>query len=172
MTRYSEVQEMQYKLLQKELRSTEATLGIRQKILESSLGHNPHHTAAITLVFEGLALSAQDALISFSTAITTRPIPGSYGLPGFEPFHGKDPTNSNLTLSYQSISFMPQYLSLSHEVGPLKCWIPFGLKYGIAGDQGPPLLWDAHPTSVKNTLLCSKVLLPLVYLLLVVYLVL
>jgi len=119
---------MQYQLLQKELGSTETILGIRQKILESSLGHNPHHIAAITLVFEGLVLYSQSVPASFSTATPARPKPGSHGLPDFIPYHEKDETNSNLTLAYQSISCMPQYQSLSHEVRSLKYCAVFRTK--------------------------------------------
>jgi len=140
---------MQHRLLQDELRSAEATLCIRQKIFESSLGHDPHHTAAITLVFEGLALSAWNPPIPFSTATAIVSKQGSHGLPDFAPHHGRAPDCYNM-LTFQSISFMPQYQLLSHEVRSLKYSVFFGLKCSITGDQSPPLLWNAHPACIRN----------------------
>ena len=104
---------MQYKLLQKELRSAETISDIRQKIFESSSGQDPHCTRAIALVFEGLALSAQNALIPLS--VTTCPYPTT----DFAPFCGEDPTRPHVTAAYQSISCMPCYRSLSFEVRSL-----------------------------------------------------
>ena len=61
---------MQCKLLQNELKSTKSTSGIRQKIMESSLGQGPHHATAIALVFEGLVCT-ESVPSSFSVAATT-----------------------------------------------------------------------------------------------------
>lgn len=146
--RNREILELQYRLLQQELKCTETTSGVRQKILESSLGQYPHHTAAITLAFEGIA-PAENISLPFSIATTTlKSNKGGHSLPAFAPHNESDPTNSRLILSYQSISCMPYYHQLSFEVRFLKYCSLFGLKYGIVGDWSPPLLWNAHPTLV------------------------
>ena len=125
---------MQYELLQKELRSAEATLGIRQKILESSLGHDPHRTAAIALVFEALAPLVWNPPISFSTVAAIGSKPGSHGLPDFTPYCERESGQWSHVLAFQSISCMPQYQLLSHEVRSLKCCVVCELKCSIIGN--------------------------------------
>jgi len=145
---------MQYKLLQKELRSTETTSDIRQKIFESSPGQDPHHTTAITLVFEGLTLSAQNALIPFS--VTTP----AYPTTKFAPFHGGDPAHPNVTVAYQSISCMPCYHSLSFEVRSLEYYAIFGLKY-LVRSFGLTVATECPPNLHQKTPLPTRVLQPL-----------
>lgn len=133
--RHREIQEMEHQLLQQELKCTKTTLGIRQKILESSLGQYPHHATAIALVFEGLGFT-ENVPSSFPIATTARSNPGSYDPPKFAPFNEQDPSNSHLILTYQSISCMLQYRSLSFEVRSLKFYIVFGLNCNIIGASG------------------------------------
>jgi len=141
---------MQYKLLQEELKSTKSTSEIRQKIMESSLGQDPHCAAAITLVFEGLVCT-ESVPSPFSVTATPRPNQGSQDLPDFAPFYDKDPTDSFLTLAYHNISCMLPYRSLSPEVRFLKYFAVFGLKHHPVGDSSSSLLWNVYPTPTLNS---------------------
>lgn len=82
----------------------------------------------MALVFEGLISAQTIHGSSPSPPVTIRPYLVLNGLPDFVPFNEKDPTNSNLTLTYQNISCMPAYCSWSSEVTFMEFCTIFGLK--------------------------------------------
>lgn len=101
--RHEAIREMQCQLLRQELWTAETQHALRMKIEELSNGQAAYCGSAMTAVFRGLAQGNRVEGLARTTGLST--------------FHtGPDPTDSSITVAFQTITTAPVHSDTSREV--------------------------------------------------------